>query len=301
MIYNSPDFTRETHKDIFNIEGVAKCLEISTATVRNWIKSGQLPAFHKNNKAFFYREDIESLKQKLISGELKKLNKRANKGQAQRCFIPKEHIKNPGDFDILNSIINFIQKNSIPSTTALFLLSLNLLKKEKLFLKIDIKNLVKKQKTFFKSQSKINPQIQKEIYSWFLEIKNYDIKTSFSFLLDCSLPKQKDILGILYQSLLPEGKKSQKGSYYTPYNIISGIQTDYLKKDSKVLDPCCGTGQFLLAFCDIVKNPLNIYGLDYDKTAVRIARLNLLIKFKNHNFIPNIFYQNSLLIKKTSN
>ena len=86
-----------------------------------------------------------------------------------------------------------------------------------------------------------------------------------------------------------EGKKSQSGSYYTPSNKVNDITKDYVKKDSKVLDPCCGTGQFLLAFADIVENPLNIYGIDCDKTAVRIARLNVLIRFKNKNFIPNIF------------
>ena len=116
--------------------------------------------------------------------------------------------------------------------------------------------------------------------------------------MDCPLPEQRDILGILYQSLLHEGKKSQKGSYYTPYNIVKDIQFDYVKKDSKVLDPCCGTGQFLLAFSDRVDNPLNIYGMDYDQTAVRIARLNLLIKFKDHKFRPNIFYKNSLFDKE---
>ena len=298
MIHNSPDFGINTHKEIFNIEGTAQYLGISTATVRNWVKSGQLSAFYKNNKSFFYKADIESLKQKLISGELKKLNKRANKKQAQRFFIPKEYITNPSDFDKLNPIIDFVQKNHIPTTTALFLLGLNLLKKEKLFLKIDIKSLVKKQKFFFKSKVSINPQIKKEIHSWFLEVKNYNINTSFSFLLNCSLPDQRDILGILYQSLLHEGKKSQSGSYYTPYNIVKNIQTDYVKKDSKVLDPCCGTGQFLLGFSDVVDNPLNIYGMDYDQTAVRIARLNLLIKFKNHNFIPNIFCKNLLFDKE---
>ena len=76
---------------------------------------------------------------------------------------------------------------------------------------------------------------------------------------------------------------------------MDDIIKDYVKKDSKVLDPCCGTGQFLLAFAHIVKNPLNIYGVDYDKIAVKIARLNILIRFKNENFVPNIFCKNTLL------
>ncbi|MDD3437571.1 MAG: TaqI-like C-terminal specificity domain-containing protein, partial [Candidatus Gastranaerophilales bacterium] len=57
---------------------------------------------------------------------------------------------------------------------------------------------------------------------------------------------------------------------------------------------CCGTGQFLLAFADVVKNPQNIYGVDIDEIAVRIARLNILIKYKNQNFAPNIVCKNTL-------
>ncbi len=287
MLNNNPDFRVDAHKEILNIETTADVLGISTATVRNWVKSGQLPIYDKNN-SFFYRADIEKIKSKLLNGELEKLNKRANKIKAKRTFIPEEHIKEQIKLDEFNSIINFIQKNNIKTTTALFLLSLNLLKKEKILLTKSFKD-IKKGKLLF-----TNKQIQKEINAWLLDLKAINIKPLFSFLLNCRLPEQRDILGLFYQSLLMEGKKSQSGSYYTPSNKVNDITKDYVKKDSKVLDPCCGTGQFLLAFADIVENPLNIYGIDYDKTAVRIARLNILIRFKNRNFAPNIFCKNTL-------
>ena len=287
MLNNNPDFRVDVPKEILNIETTADILGISTATVRNWVKSGQLPTYDKNN-SFFYRADIEAVKSKLLNGELEKLNKRANKIKAKRTFIPEEHIKEQIKLDEFNSIINFIQKNNIKVTTALFLLSLNLLKKEKILRTKNFED-IKKGKLLF-----TNKQIQKEISSWLLDIKAVDIKPRFSFLLNCKLAEQRDILGLFYQSLLLEGKKSQSGSYYTPSNRVNDIIKDYVKKDSKVLDPCCGTGQFLLAFADIVENPLNIYGIDYDKTAVRIARLNILIRFKNKNFAPNIFCKNTL-------
>ncbi len=283
------DFTANNHKDILNIENTAELLGISTATVRNWVKCGYLPTHSKNNKRFFYRRDIEQTKSKLLNGELEKLNQRANKIKARKIFIPEEYIKNQIQIDKLHPIINFIQINNIEIEPALFLLSLNFLKTEKIFLNINTQDLLKKKKLIC-----TNKQIQKEINSWFPEIKKAGIKKHFSFLLDCELPEHRDVLGILYQSLLFEGKKSQSGSYYTPINIVDNIIKDYVKKDSKVLDPCCGTGQFLLAFSDIVEDPLNIYGIDYDKIAVRIARLNILTKFKSKNFIPNIFCKNTL-------
>ena len=289
MINNTSDFIVDTYKPVLNIENAADLLGISKATVRNWIKNGQLPAHNKNNSYFFYRADIEKIKSKLLSGELEKLNKRANKIKAKRTFIPEEHFKAQTNLDEFNSIINFIQNNNIKTTAALFLLSLNFLKKEKLLLKINFQDIEKGKKLFFK-----NRQIQEEINSWLLDFRSEITKSHFSFLLNCKLPEQRDILGVFYQSLLYEGTKSQSGSYYTPSNKVNDIIKDYVKKDSKVLDPCCGTGQFLLAFADIVENPLNIYGIDYDKTAVRIARLNLLIRFKNKNFVPNIFFKNTL-------
>ena len=288
MVNNTPDFIADAHKEILNIKNTAEILGISTATVRNWIKSGQLPIYNKNNNYFFYRTDVEKIKLKLLSGEWEKLNKRANKLQAKRTFIPEERIKTQINLDEFNHVINFIQKNNIKTTLALFLLSLNLLKKEKI-LPTNLQNIEKGKKLLF-----TNKQIQEEINLWLLDFRSENIKPHFSFLLDCKLPEQRDILGLFYQSLLFEGKKSQNGSYYTPSNIVNDIIKDYVKKDSKVLDPCCGTGQFLLSFADIAKNPLNIYGIDYDKTAVRIARLNLLMKFKNKNFVPNIFCKNTL-------
>ena len=289
MINNTSDFRVDTYKPVLNIENAADLLGISKATVRNWIKSGQLPAHNKNNSYFFYRADIEKIKSKLLSGELEKLNKRANKIKAKRRFIPEEHFKAQTNLDEFNSIINFIQNNNIKTTMALFLLSLNFLKKEKLLLKINFQDIEKGRELLF-----ANKQIQKEINSWLLDFRSEITKSHFSFLLNCKLPEQRDILGVFYQSLLYEGAKSQSGSYYTPSNRVNDIIKDYVKKDSKVLDPCCGTGQFLLAFADIVENPLNIYGIDYDKTAVRIARLNLLIRFKNKKFAPNIFLKNTL-------
>ena len=278
MVNIQTDFIIDSHKDTLSIENTAELLGISTATVRNWIKCEYLPAYNKNNKYFFYKTDIENIKSKLLNGELEKLNKRANKIKASRTFVPEEHIKAQIHLDKFNHIVGFIQKNNIGITPALFLLSLNFLKKEKILLKINIQDIIQKKNLFF-----INKQIQKE-----------EFKQHFSFLLDCELPKQRDVLGILYQSLLHEGKKSQSGSYYTPSSIVDGIITDYVKKDSKVLDPCCGTGQFLLAFSHVVENPLNIYGVDYDKTAIKIARLNILTRFKNKNFVPNIFCKNTL-------
>jgi len=233
--------------------------------------------------------EIQNLKADIENGNLEKLNGRANKSKAERTFIPEEYLKAGIGIDDITKIITFIKENKIDVFTSLLLLVLNLLQKENIVSNISIKNLFDSQNIYFQ-----NKQIKKEIKSWLSKIEEGKIKENFSFLLDCNIPKQQDILGFIYQSLLLEGKKSQNGSYYTPEIIVNEIIKDYVKKDSKVLDPCCGTGQFLLSFADIIDNPKNIYGVDVDEIAVKIARLNILIKYKNQNFVPNIVCKNTL-------
>lgn len=274
---------------IFDLEKTATFLGISTATVRNWVKCGYLATHNEDRSYFFHLAEIENLKTNIANGNLEKLNGRANKSKAERTFIPDEYLKDGVCIDDLTQIIDFVEKNNIDIFTSLLLLSLNLIKKEKIISNISTHDLIGRKNIDFNNQ-----QIEEEIKSWLSVIKIDNIKPSYSFLLNCSLPNQRDILGFIYQSLLSEGKKSQNGSYYTPEIIVNEIIRNYVKKESKVLDPCCGTGQFLLAFADEIDNPKNIYGIDIDEVAVRIARLNLLIKYKNKNFAPNIVCKNTL-------
>lgn len=276
-------------KSILSLDNTASLLGISKETVRHWVRSGYLPLYSQNKGYTFHRKDIEDVRTQILNGKIKKLDKRANKSKTKKTFIPEEHINNLDDLDKITQIIYFIKENNISILLALFLMALNFLRRKNILLKTNIHDVIQKQNLCFSHQ-----QIQKEIHAWHLEIKKEDIKEHFSFLLGCDMPEHQDILGILYQSLLCEGEKSTSGSYYTPSSIVHNIVKDYVKSDSKVFDPACGTGQFLLAYSNIVKNPLNVYGMDIDKIAVKIARLNILTKFKHKNFVPNIFCKNTL-------
>lgn len=274
---------------VLNIESAAAFLGISTATVRNWVKCGYLQTLDKSTRYFFHKENIEIIKSKIVNGDFKKLDKRANKAKTCRTFIPDEYAQDKIGFERLNDIVYFIQANHIDLSFALLLITLNLLKREGILLDVKIDDLAENKSLLF-----TNRQIKKEVLSWISETKKIKIKKDFSFLLDCDIPRHRDILGFLYQSLLAEGQKSQNGSYYTPFDIVNRVVADYVRQDSKALDPCCGTGQFLLAFSDIIKDPLSIYGIDFDEIAVKIARINILIKFKDKDFTPNIICKNTL-------
>ena len=92
-------------------------------------------------------------------------------------------------------------------------------------------------------------------------------------------PIQRDALGLIYQSLLREGDKAAGGSYYTPDRIVRAIADETYRDGARVLDPCCGTGQFLLAFAGKTDDPETLHGTDIDATAVRLARINLMLAF----------------------
>lgn len=129
-------------------------------------------------------------------------------------------------------------------------------------------------------------------------------------------------------------KRKKQGIFYTPTHIVNYVVENTLGKalqrkslkeieTIKILDPACGSGSFLIKAFDVLDNALktkrqddnrydpirkseilssNIYGVDLDKQAVEIARLNLLLKaltsdLKLPNLTKNIKEGNSLISK----
>ncbi len=104
-----------------------------------------------------------------------------------------------------------------------------------------------------------------------------------------------DMLGYVYQQLKSTGHKKKQGQFFTPPDIVEYIVEHALpagETDITLLDPACGSGQFLVAaFNRLVSSfvqrgwgPVDaashicaecIYGIDIDPVAVAIARCNL--------------------------
>ena len=119
-------------------------------------------------------------------------------------------------------------------------------------------------------------------------IKEYNCKR----LLDIQIPQdiwntEDDLLGFVYQSLISEGDRNATGQYYTNkavvHNMLNGLT---INASETLYDPCCGSGAFLLGVN--TEHPENLYGTDINPIAVLIAKVNLLTKFKDKVFIPNI-------------
>lgn len=82
-----------------------------------------------------------------------------------------------------------------------------------------------------------------------------------------------DALGDRYEAMLSESFKNKEGVFYTPMNIVEDMMCDVeTNADTIFLDPCCGSGNFLLKALQKGISPQNLYGFDTDPNAVLIAR-----------------------------
>lgn len=189
-----------------------------------------------------------------------KWTKRANKRLSEKQFIPNEYIKYT---DVIMIAYKFLSEG-FSIKEILYSVSLNLSK--------NIKNIY----------------IWEELKSW-----NISDNAIIHDLINYEISEYKwDLLWWIYQSLLTEWEKNKKGSYYTPDFVVIDQISSLFKDGYTVLDPCCWTWKYLINIPS--SNPLNIWGFDSDEIAVKIARINLMLKHPLKNFKPNIILLDSL-------
>lgn len=90
----------------------------------------------------------------------------------------------------------------------------------------------------------------------------------------------QDYLGFVYLSLKANSDRKTSGLYYTPQRTVAKMMDEMERvtpgiREKRMIDPCCGTGNFLL---EALRRGIpfeNLYGMDIDEDAVKIARMNL--------------------------
>lgn len=193
-----------------------------------------------------------------------RLTSRANKKLSEKHIIPKEYFTNSNN---IRWIQNFLSNLSASWQIESIILSA-------------AKNLLYKKKL---------------LHKWHVQgvLSQYDYPIIDGILNNEFPTDEHDILGIIYQCLLTEGEKNITGAYYTPYHITTSMTKECVfSNNQKFLDPCCGTGSFLLSIENA--HPTQLYGIDCNPIAVMIAKINLLLKYDNCEFIPNIVCSNFL-------
>ena len=280
-----------SQETLLSLKQAATELNVSEATIRNWIKLELIMPFDKR-KNIITRNEVIRIKNQIFSGEISKLRTRANKLNCSSSFLPNEYI--PGQLsDIVLGINKVCRKAELSVSDSMFYSTLLILlqKKEVTIATENSSNL-----TIFNFKRK---NVEHIMLEWEKELATgYNdsiIKQLFDNVNINEVYFDYDILGALYQVIMSEGNKSLKGSYFTPSSIIDDIISKYYKENDKILDPCCGSGQFLLRFAKHNKCFYNqLFGIDADKICVRLASINLLLCYDAADFTPHIYHLNTL-------
>jgi predicted RNA methylase len=280
-------------EELLTQDEAAEYLGISTASIPNWIRHGYLI----RHGSLFNKAELAAAKRRVESGEIDRLNSRANKSRAKDRFIPDECVSSTDSLAKIQEITFYISSNHINIDQALFLLAINLFRRAGDISTNDVDEIFEFSRSSYKRTG-----VYEHIAEWLGVISSGSVShqnEKVTYLLGFDLPDENDVIGIIYQSIIHAGVKSGLGSYYTPLSVVESMVDGNVRKDYTVLDPCCGTGQFLLSFCRRIEEPSNIFGFDIDDRAVRIARTNLLLHYTESDFSPNVFALNALLIGRS--
>ncbi len=188
-----------------------------------------------------------------------KLTTRANKRLSKKIILPVEYLSNDDNISIISEILSFVNENKIDVFSVVYTLAIKQLKLAGIY------GLTHVQKVINDYPCSINQGL-------------------YQFAIPSD---ERDLLGLIYQGILMEGKKNKIGSYYTPRDIVRNM-TSFISFENEelLLDPCCGSGSFLL---ELDAKPHQIFGFDNDEIAVFICKVNLLLKYKAYSFSPQIY------------
>ena len=105
---------------------------------------------------------------------------------------------------------------------------------------------------------------------------------AFKFLVQETLESGKDVIGEIYQAQITYG---EHGQFFTPEHITEVMSKivshdSYTKRNETILDPCCGSGRFLLGSAK--ENPDNYFiGQDIDERCCKMAVINMFLRDLN--------------------
>lgn len=285
---------------LYTLKEACELLSISTATGRNWIKSGRLvPVAHPDNKPFFAETALFSLRDALSSGTLSGLKSRRNKSCICEASSCRSYIsKTSANQESLNKLLETLSKENIllNDTTLSYLL-------RDCAEKLILSSGLTMSDCYTALLDDLIPTKEflscKEMFPSFREV-------SYTYIPD------EDTLGFLYMSLCCLKDRKSSGSYYTPAWLAKRLVETHLPDldaAQTILDPSCGTGVFLLQLPKYL--PLShLFGSDLNPVSVALTRITMAIKYRisslqeaeclKHHIIVSDFLQRESATEKLS-
>ena len=258
-------------------EHIRKELGVSGATISNWVKTGIIPNYP--NGEYFDEKTYECILNN-IRNNFKKLRKRANRSNNSNSKVNSSTISNTATKNTIETLMSIFNGSEMSLSLFMFNLSLFFLIKKQLVKVID-NQIVSTNYGFTRFLSNWN---QGENGICLNLIENF---STINFPED-----EVDFLGSTYESLRTIKEKSNYGAFFTPRQIISDID---IPTDASVLDPCAGTGTFLLSIIKKEHLPNKITIRDIDNLALNIAKVNFALFFNQIRSTVNIEIKDILL------
>ena len=195
--------------------------------------------------------------EKLKNDGTDRLTRRANKSRSQRIITPDDYV-------MAASLVRFVDElrdTTWPTNDLIFSLCAS-----------------------FIEHNKVHEDNQRRFFEEYTRFQRLPISVPRQILKN----RLDDWIGYVYQSLTAEGRRITMGLYYTKPSIVDEMMADiHVLNGERFLDPCCGSGIFLLK-ADHAKME-QLYGIDNDPLAVMIAKANLMVKFRESNVYPQIY------------
>ena len=272
-------------EDSLTLKELCEELSISTATGRNWIKLGKLtPEYTEKKTPYFSQKYVSSLRTKLQSGKNKTLKSRRNKkfvsGNSLYNSYVSEQCKN---ISTIQKLLALVSDNDIdldgPTIQLLVAdCALHLFTHKNSLQNYKNKNLLLHFLNGTFSIGEYDELVRDLIENTESAIR-FCQSNPLIFSMDYVYEANEDILGLIYISCKNIGNRKATGAYYTPTKIVKNLinKLDF-QETQRILDPCCGTGNFLMQLPDHITFD-SVFGNDVDTASVKITRLNMALKF----------------------
>lgn len=280
---------------LYSHRDICELFSISEATVKNWIKLRKLiPNILENNTPLFSQNYIESVMSELKSSSSSTLKSRRNKKFASGSFLYKDYVsKDSINLSNIQELLDFVVENDI----SLSIENIRYILTDAAIQLYFSKNGINSPSENFLFEY-INSNIDLGQFGLLIEdLLCKDKKKALEFLnanpsffkYKYIYEKNEDILGLLFLSLSNLSNRKARGAYFTPTKVVEKIVSNLDFKNEKIIDPCCGSGNFLLQLPDVVTLG-NIYGNDIDKTSIGLTRINMYLKYEPKNL--DVLYEN---------
>lgn len=274
---------RQNKSSFYRISDLCDIFSVSNATIKNWIKLKKItPDIVIDEELCFSKQYIKKQLKKFEAQSSAILKSRRNKTFVKGSFFYKDYIsENSRNLKIVQELLDFIsEKKFVLSIDEIkYLLADCAIQMYSNFAENNINNLQTHLQSAPNHEDNCFYQLLDDLITDKNEAKLFIKNNPELFCHKFVYEPNEDVLGLLYLSLSDLADRKARGAYFTPTKIVKKVINNIKFSSGDILDPCCGSGNFLLQLpADIQLE--NIHGSDIDSTSILLTRINMALKFQ---------------------